>query len=681
VRELLSAARILGDGGERRLRPGEICVLVRVNAVGRRIEQGLGGMGIRAVCTGTSSVMHGRAANDLRSLLEAMEKPSHPGRIRSAAATRFFGYRLTEVASLGEERELLIGERIAVLAAILAKRGLAGWYASIMEDDEMMRHLTAGPDGERTIADLAHLVEILQEGTGDRTPSQLLERFLELKQQDDTAELVSRRVESDEDAVTIMTVHNAKGLEFPCVIVADEWKKKDHFRPPALFHADGKRRLDLVSAVPHDNRSSAAGTKAVLEAENEELGRLIYVAATRARHHLCLLVTANAVSGLFATAMPGMAGWPKRPVHELLSGGVVPTPADAAANDPAKVAALPAAVERRYLRTSFSGLCAQSQRHRSDPHAAEEPGTDEGDQEEPTPTEPPGSDSPLEGFTIANLPAGTAFGTVVHTILEEIDTDSIHTGRPLGEEVARVVAEVATAQFLAAHRESLADMITAALQTPFGGPPHAVYRNICCADIGPQDRLTELNFDMALAGLNRGVQASDMGRLLQEFLPADDLFHAYATTLAGPAFDIPLAGLINGSIDAVLRLPGSSATAPRLVIVDYKTNKLHTDADATPLAAYAPERLLEAMADHHYPLQALVYGTALYRMLRWRLRRDDPADCIAGVVYAFLRGMKGKQTPTAADGSRSGVFTWQPPPGLWSRLSGLLAGQVEGVHS
>jgi exodeoxyribonuclease V beta subunit len=98
-----------------------------------------------------------------------------------------------------------------------------------------------------------------------------------------------------------------------------------------------------------------------------------------------------------------------------------------------------------------------------------------------------------------------------------------------------------------------------------------------------------------------------------------------------------------------------------------------------PLRAYHPDRLVAAMAEHHYPLQAVLYGTAVYRMLRWRLPVADPDDCIAGVVYCFIRGMKGPDTPTDERGHRYGVFAWQPPRGLWERLSDLLvAADVAG---
>ena len=145
---------------------------------------------------------------------------------------------------------------------------------------------------------------------------------------------------------------------------------------------------------------------------------------------------------------------------------------------------------------------------------------------------------------------------------------------------------------------------------------------------------------------------------------------------------MPVGGLLTGSIDALLRLPESTPEHPRLLITDYKSNKLHTSSMPGPLRAYHPDRLAAAMAEHHYPLQALLYGTAVFRLLRWRLPQVDPDDCIAGVAYAFIRGMKGPDTPTDEQGRRYGVFLWQAPRGLWQQLSDLLVTpQPAGVSS
>ena len=73
----------------------------------------------------------------------------------------------------------------------------------------------------------------------------------------------------------------------------------------------------------------------------------------------------------------------------------------------------------------------------------------------------------------------------------------------------------------------------------------------------------------------------------------------------------------------------------------------------------------------HYALQALLYTAALHRYLRWRLAGYDPERHLAGVLYLFLRGMTGPDTPLV-DGTPCGVFAWRPPSALVEGLSELL---------
>ena len=79
------------------------------------------------------------------------------------------------------------------------------------------------------------------------------------------------------------------------------------------------------------------------------------------------------------------------------------------------------------------------------------------------------------------------------------------------------------------------------------------------------------------------------------------------------------------------------------------------------------------MTAAHYPLQALLYSVALHRLLRWRQPGYDPARHLGGVLYLFVRGMAGPETPRVA-GVPCGVFSWRPPDGLVPELSDLLDG-------
>ena len=178
---------------------------------------------------------------------------------------------------------------------------------------------------------------------------------------------------------------------------------------------------------------------------------------------------------------------------------------------------------------------------------------------------------------------------------------------------------------------------------------------------------------MSLAKLSQGVLASDIGKVLKSSLDSSDVLYTYADSLCDSSFDIPLAGLLNGSIDAVLRIRTDDGS-PRLFVTDYKTNRLDNDEVTSLMDAYAPKELVSAMAHHHYPLQALLYGTAIYRMLRWRQPTMNADEVIAGVAYFFVRGMVGADSLKDADGMPYGVFQWKAPEGLWEKLSNLFAG-------
>jgi exodeoxyribonuclease V beta subunit len=190
--------------------------------------------------------------------------------------------------------------------------------------------------------------------------------------------------------------------------------------------------------------------------------------------------------------------------------------------------------------------------------------------------------------------------------------------------------------------------------------------------IGLADRMREMDFEFPLAGgdlrhAGPDIRLAHVGELLRTHLPKDDPLASYADRLAGPALGgQSLKGYLTGSVDAVLRI------GERYVVVDYKTNWLGDPARPLSAADYARPRLVEAMLHSDYPLQALLYSVVLHRFLRWRLPGYAPDKHLGGVMYLFLRGMCGPDTPVV-DGHPAGVFDWQPPEALITAMSELVA--------
>ena len=161
-----------------------------------------------------------------------------------------------------------------------------------------------------------------------------------------------------------------------------------------------------------------------------------------------------------------------------------------------------------------------------------------------------------------------------------------------------------------------------------------------------------------------------LAAVLDHHLAADDPVRPYAHRLREPGLgDQVLRGYLSGSIDVVLRAPG-----PRYLVVDWKTNWLGEGEAALTAADYAPDRVREAMLHSDYPLQAMLYAVVLHRYLRWRQPGYDPEVHLGGVLYLYVRGMCGPDTPVV-DGHPAGVFSWRPPAGLVTDLSDLLDGR------
>jgi exodeoxyribonuclease V beta subunit len=278
---------------------------------------------------------------------------------------------------------------------------------------------------------------------------------------------------------------------------------------------------------------------------------------------------------------------------------------------------------------------------------------------------------------LAWLPAGTAFGTLVHSVLEEIDFAAADVRDQVAAEVDRQLAwrsleltPVTGAPVGLDGRRLLTDGILAALDTPLGPTCPGLSLRQVTAD----DRLNELTFDLRLGGAGRHPSVRDIGRLLLDHLSPVDPLRRWASRVADGAIEVQLAGHLTGSIDLVLRHRDGAGTE-RYVVADYKTNQLTPRGHMPGSDEYRTDRMAEAMAEHDYPLQAVLYAVALHRYLRWRLPGQDPGVHLGGIAYLFLRGMSGGDV-AVTEGQPGGVFGWDVPAACVESLSDLLDGRL-----
>ncbi len=659
--------------GDRRVRAGDIAVIVEQHADARACRDALAAAGIQAIYTGDSDVFGSQAAKDWMCLLEAFDAAQRSGLVRAAACTMFFGETPETLAAEGDPLTDRVAATLREWTNLARQRGLAAVFEAAQLRG-MGRRVLRQQGGERDMTDLAHIAQLLHE-TAHREHYGLPALRDWLRRQCDGrkgAAEHNRRLDSDAGAVQIMTVFVAKGLQFPIVYLPFAFNRYVRSDDILLYHDENDTRcLHIGGKAPGSIRELYR----VEEARNNI--RVTYVALTRAQAQVVAwwAPTKDEVNGGLSRLLRdrgfGQAevldkcksapisdddAWTVFKQWEAAGGPSVEESVSVAASVSPAAPPLPdfavrhfhRSIDTTWRRTSYSALVrgAEPVGVESEPEVSAR----DDEVEAVVVTEPsPGSDvaSPLAG-----MPSGTAFGSLVHAVLETADPSAADLAFELEEQVRRHLAWWPVGVDPAELAAALVPMHDTPLG-PLGG-------GLTLRQIGVRDRLRELNFEIPLAGGDlRGaapnVSLSDVGELLRSHLPLDDPLMSYADRLTSPGLGgQSLRGYLAGAIDVVLRLPGQ-----RYLVVDYKTNYLGDTA-----ADYNFSRLAEAMTHSDYPLQALLYVVVLHRFLRWRQPGYDPARHLGGVLYLFVRGMCGLEAP-------AGVFSWRPPADLVVALSDL----------
>ncbi|MFV0407849.1 MAG: UvrD-helicase domain-containing protein [Propioniciclava sp.] len=673
--------------GHGAIRPRDVAILVRSNRRGHALATALSESGVAVTFAGTSSVFNSPAAADWLTLLQAMDHRRRPY-LQRAWLTDFIGATISDIAVADDTRTGEWALLVHRWSRALARTGIPGLMRAIETDTDFSARLLQYHGGERLVTDHQHLGELLHAhslvaGGRARELGAWLGAEIERSQGDVER---TRRLETDADAVQIMTVHRAKGLQWPVVLVPEAatapWERPDTGQGLVVPASSG-RTLDVGGSRATGRTDRYAAER--LAAGDEEL-RTLYVALTRAQSHVVTWWAHHRDIGraplhrlLFAprsvpAQRPALSYPPEGQPHGTNPGNlpwladgsiaVVPVSPDRPPvlpprTEPGRLAARAwnRTVDPHWRRTSFSGITAGS-------HAPGVPA--EGgllsDETIVSIDLPPADPALHQPSPMADLPSGAAFGSLVHEVFERVDP-STTLPTALTQAVSRALIRWPVAG-------TDADALAHALMPSFDTPLGPIGYETRLRDITPADRLTEMDFEFPLA--NPAARVADLADRLSEHLPAGHPLADYPERLRTPDLAPQhLHGFLTGSIDAVLRItpaPGED----RFLVVDYKTNRLAPTDEPLTLGHYTPTAMAAAMMDSHYPLQALLYSVALHRYLQLRLPDYAPERHLAGIAYLFVRGLAGSATPRV-DGTPVGVFTWEPPSELVLTTSALLA--------
>lgn len=629
------------------LQSGDIAVLVRTHNEAVMVSAALKKRQVQSVLLSRESVFASPEAAALSALIGFWLEPRRTGTLRFALTSSIFGYNAQQLHDFNQnESEILHWAESARNALdIWQKYGIFAAMQQFSQTHGIETRLLSRNNG-RSLTNYFQLLELLAaEDAQNRNPAALHKW---LRDQISLAENNSNdnraiRLESDEDLVKIVTMHASKGLQYPLVYCPFAWDAQD--TGPSdwqILHQSANRTELLAKAQLSEDEQ-----KQYADEEMAERLRLLYVALTRAEEQLNIYAAyssdtadnplAYLIEGLpqdsretvrraYACEKDGIAmlkrNW-RRLADNAPSGTNfaftedAPPPAVYCGNagQTAEFAAnsIPDRGFRFVRHTSFTALS----RHTQTPDGVGEdarPSLDSAETSVPAmPSEtPPASD----GISIHDFPKGTQAGLCLHEILEHFPFD-----RPAAGQETPIADTLKKYGFEEIWLPAVAEMAEACRKTPLTG-------TYSLSDISPEYRCPEMGFTLFTEDFSL--------KRLRDWFARDDIRLPEVCRAAAETLDFhTVNGFLNGFIDMVCQDPDGN-----ICVIDYKSNYLGADA-----SAYTQQAMDEAVAHHHYYLQALIYAVAAARY--FKLRGQPPAA--VSVRYLFLRG---------TDGKGGGVWRW-----------------------
>ena len=619
--------------GFRRLAPADVTVLVRTRHEAAAVRRALRARRVPSVfLSDQDSVLASDEARDLLHWLRAVAAPQDQRLVRTAFATTLIGMPLSDLVRMDGDDTAFDG-RLDDLKALhheWRRQGVLPMLRRTLHVFDLPARWMRETDGERKLTNVLHLAELLQAASAKLDGEQAVIRWLaeqiDVGKGDDTQVV---RLESDEDLVRVVTVHAAKGLEYPVVYLPFVCG----FREQKPKTGDVDARMDDTGRYTIDFEMSAeTRQRSDLERQQEEV-RLLYVALTRAQHALWLGVApltmgrspkcrfTDSAFGYLVGGTDDVAAEDIAPRLQTVFGPLAGVAFVAGNAEPTPRTLLPsptaaptlrdapfyaASFERDWTIGSFSAFVRDLARVPMGA-AMVDPAVEEEVASGPTDEEP----APPSSAARHRFPRGALPGNFLHDQLEWLAAQrfALTTGTGVREQLLRRCER----QGWGHRANDVAVWMGEVVSTRL--PPIGV----ALQDL--RSILPEMEFWLP----SEGFAAQRIDRLCRDHLLAGR---------ARPALpERALRGMLMGFADLVFEVDG------RYWVLDYKSNALGADD-----AAYTRDALAQSMADHRYDVQAAIYLLALHRLLRRRLGDGyDPARHLGGALYVFIRGIAGPE--------------------------------------
>ena len=321
--------------GVRAARPGDVGLLVRrmtPDFIGP-FEDELSKRGIGYRLVGGKEYYAREEVRGLAAVLRSIDNPADRLSLFAALRSAFFGFsddellRFVSVGGILNYQAPLpeaaagmtaLARTFELLTRLHRKRRVASPSEVIIQLFERTRALPAfraRPGGDQLVANLWKVLEVARayEASGPATLRAVV-RFLEEEGRVGREEGDSPVGGEAGAQLEILTVHKAKGLEYPIVIIADLLANRRPETDCIVDHAEGEGWLKVDRFKPGSWEEKRPWD---IEQRDAEERRLLYVALTRARDHLVIpCLPGELLKGWLNDAIAGFMSTPSPPAEE-----------------------------------------------------------------------------------------------------------------------------------------------------------------------------------------------------------------------------------------------------------------------------------------------------------------------------------------------------------------------------
>jgi len=558
--------RLLGTG---KFEPKDIAILLDKNMDCQDYKNALAKERIFAIVKG-GYVFASEAAAFFKILLNAICHSNNIKYITALLTHSFCGFEPKDVESVSIE---WIGA-ICETKVRWERHGVMNAIDFFMTKQNLWGQIAANINGERNITNIRQLMELISEAEikYGKIPQKINDHFNELCSDEESEE----RLETDEEALKIMTIHKSKGLQFNIVFAPDVGRKPHRHAFPHIYmyHLENEK---TIAYFAEDKKAKELNN----QEENEEIERFLYVALTRAKFRLYVAYKSSEKNTshcgkIFDDFCKSNTKIQVVNLNEILEEKHEYSKTDEMENISKQTKALPPnfSIKPAWQKTSFTGI-SQNLEHKDYINIPQQ----------------------------TKIPTGKRIGTLLHSIFENLDFNANEAEiKLMVENKLGGFKEFSEKTEEGKERKSwIENQIKTILSKNLPGNAGKL------SEIDTYNKIAELNFSMKAKKIDLRQIKKIMDKKIHDF-ETEELPYRY----------------INGAIDLVFL-----GKDEKYYILDWKSNSL---------SDFSQNGMEEAMLQHGYHLQYSIYAVALKRWLEQTHSDFDFKKHFGGAYYIFIRG-------------------------------------------